>query len=58
MQTALCNRLFEAHKVVTGLRHIDVNRIELLHGSERCSLTISDQRALGDARFTDASANR
>ena len=49
--------LLKAHEVIAGFRHVDVDRIELLDGSQGIRLTVGDQRSLGDARFTDASAN-
>ncbi len=48
--------LLKAHKVIAGLRHVDIDGVELLDGGQGIRLTVGDQRALGDARFADAPA--
>ncbi len=49
--------LLKAHEVITGLRHVNIDGIELLDGRQGIRLAVGDQRPFGDARFTDAPAN-
>lgn len=51
-------RLFQAHKIITGLGDININRIEQLDRCQRCGLPVRHQRPFGHAGFPDTTINR
>ena len=57
MQISLLYGLLQPHKIVAGLGHINVDRIELLDSRQFSRLPISDKSAFGHSRFADTSAN-
>ncbi len=54
---ACCQCTTQFEQLGGRLRHVDVHRIELLHGRERGGLVGGDERALRDRRLADPSAD-
>ncbi len=54
----LQTRLFQTHKLITGLGDIDINRIKLLDRCQGCGLSVGDESPFGYAGFTDAAIDR